>query len=106
MYIVTILLLINSQQTVVPVGRNFSLLIRVNSKAWSRASIGSSPTGRCSDLDKVPWRDLTLLDKHDIPSLTGACMADFDGGMKMNAWIAIASDRMGETCELQILYVD
>ena len=24
---------------------------------------GSSPTGRCSGLDKVPWRDLTLLDK-------------------------------------------
>ena len=51
-------------------GWNFSLIIRVIAKAWSRASIGSSPTGRCSDLDKVPWRDLTLLDKHDIPSPT------------------------------------
>ena len=29
-------------------------------------SIGSSPTGRCSGLDKVPWRDLTLLDKLGI----------------------------------------
>ena len=32
-------------------------------------NIGSSPTGRCSGLDKVPWRDLTLLDKLRYPSL-------------------------------------
>ena len=32
----------------------------------AKTSIGSSPTGRCSGLDKVPWRDLTLLDKLDI----------------------------------------
>ena len=31
-----------------------------------KTSIGSSPTGRCNGLDKVPWRDLTLLDKLDI----------------------------------------
>ena len=35
----------------------------------ARTSIGSSPTGRCSGLDKVPWRDLTLLDKLDIQAL-------------------------------------
>ena len=32
----------------------------------AKTSIGSSPTGRCSGLDKVPWRDSTLLDKLDI----------------------------------------
>ena len=43
-----------------------SKLSRLGGPMRTMTSIGSSPTGRCSGLDKVPWRDLTLLDKLDI----------------------------------------